>query len=271
MSGTNPQILAISSTVAVGHVGLSAILPTLNLVGRTAAAIPTISLSNHPGFADKAGVQAAPDTLAAMIDAIAHNGWLGDFQTILTGYLPSAAHAAFARTTIARIRKLNPSARYICDPVLGDDPQGLYIDPDAAAAIRDQLVPLADTLLPNRFELAWLSGQSVTTPEQSIAAARTLPTARVIAKSIPIDSAQICNIDIRKTAATSITVPRLTDVPNGTGDMFSALIAADWPLDRATAALQSVIRASIGEDHLAIVPAAHDWLSAAPLATIELP
>ena len=59
-----PSILAISSTVAVGHVGLSAIVPTLNLVGQPCAALPTTVLANHPGFAQTAGTRVDTDTLA---------------------------------------------------------------------------------------------------------------------------------------------------------------------------------------------------------------
>ncbi|MFT5507209.1 MAG: pyridoxine kinase [Hyphomicrobiaceae bacterium] len=269
MSGTTPTILALSSTVAAGHVGLSAIVPTLHLIGRTAIALPTITLSNHPGFGHVSGIQTPPETLLTMIDALEQNGWLANIDTILTGYLPSAAHVNVASTAINRVRALNPDARYICDPVLGDDPKGLYIDATAANAIRDDLIPLADIALPNRFELSWLTGTPVASPHDAITAARKLPQTRqcprIIAKSIPSGTDQICNIDITRNTATSITIQTLEGVPNGTGDMLSGLIAAGWSLPRATAALTSVINASLGENHLAIVPAADQWRNATAL------
>ena len=267
MIDTSP-VLAISSSVAVGHVGLSAIEPTLHLLGRTCATLPTTLLANHPGFAHTAGAQTPPDTLAAMVDAIAANGWLGTFDTILTGYLPSPAHVDLAAATIARLRHQNPAVRYICDPVLGDDPKGLYIDGAAAATIRDRLIPLADVILPNRFELNYLSGLPVTSPDEALQAARSLAPPQVIAKSIPLPDDRICNLDVAGDAAKSVTFPHQGDVPNGTGDMFSALIAAAWPMERASAALAAVIAESLGRDHLAIVTAAETWRSAAPL-TIE--
>ena len=270
MITTNPTILAISSTVAAGHVGLSAIAPALHLIGRTAAALPTITLSNHPGFAHVSGIQTPPETLLAMIDALEQNGWLAHIDTILTGYLPSAAHVKVASTAVNRVRTHNPATRYICDPVLGDDPKGLYIDQAAANAIRDELIPLANIALPNRFELSWLTGTPVTTPTDAITAARTLPCSHIIAKSIPSSADQICNIDITSDTATSIAIQPLNHVPNGTGDMLSGLIAAGWSLPRATAALTSVISASLGQDHLAIVPAADQWRNAAPLPAQQL-
>lgn len=265
------SILALSSTVAVGHVGLSAIVPTFNLIGQHCAALPTTILANHPGFAHTAGTRVAVDTLTAMVDSIEHNQWLGQFGTILTGYLPSRAHVDFAVTTIARLRRHDPDLRVVCDPVLGDDPKGLYIDADAAAAIRDRLVPLADTLLPNRFELGYLGNCPITSPQDAVAAARGLAPGQVIAKSIPRPDDRLCNIDVRPTTAATVSFARQAGVPNGTGDMFSALIAAGWPLARATGALNAAITESLGRDHLAIVPASHRWATAPALPLQELP
>ena len=66
-------------------------------------------------------------------------------------------------------------------------------------------------------------------------------------------------------SGTTPTIQTLEGVPNGTGDMLSGLIAAGWSLPRATAALTSVINASLGENHLAIVPAADQWRNATAL------
>lgn len=260
----------MSSSVAVGHVGLSAILPTLGLIGRTAAGLPTTILANHPGFAHTAGMQMPVETLAAMVDAIEANGWLTDIAAVLTGYLPSAAHVDVAASTVARVRQHNPSARYVCDPVLGDDPKGLYIDAAAATALSDRLVPAADILLPNRFELGHLTGLAVTSPEAAIAAARALAVPQVLAKSIPAAGDRLANILVGPKTITAASMPRLTGVPNGTGDMFSALIAAGWPVERATAALGAVIGASRDCGHLAIVESADLWRTAPPLALEQI-
>ena len=269
MIETNP-ILAISSAVAVGHVGLSAIVPALHLIGRTCAALPTTILANHPGFAHTAGTQIPVENLADMANALERNGWLGQFGTVLTGYLPTTAHVDFAAATITRIRHHNPAVRYICDPIIGDDPKGLYIDEDAAAAIRDRLLPMADAVLPNRFELSHLTGLPVTSPSEAVLSARTLAPPQTIAKSIPLSDSAICNIDVRTETADSVTISRQTGVPNGTGDMFSALIAAGWSFDRATGALSAVIAESLGHDHLALVAASQHWRAVAPLPSQSL-
>ena len=130
------RILAISSQVARGTVGLSIIVPALHALGHEVIALPTVILSNHPGHAHSAGQPVAPHTLHKMLDALKANGWLTGINAVLTGYLPSIEHVAFAATAIKSAHAANPRKRVmvLCDPVLGDDPKGLYIDARAAAA-----------------------------------------------------------------------------------------------------------------------------------------
>ena len=274
-------ILAISSSVTTGHVGLSAIVPVLNALQLNAIALPTVVLSNHPGFPHTAGTRIEPKTLSAMLDALDSNGMLDHITTILSGYLPTAAHVDFVSAVIDRLQKRQPHLLYICDPILGDDPKGLYIDPAAAAAIRDQLVPRADILLPNRFELSWLTGHDITSPETALQAARRLHQGRIIAKSIPVGSGDreaLTILDITAEVATPATdapaiytVPKQQGVPNGTGDVFSALIASGMALPATLAALDSLIKHSLSSDHLQIAATQRQWTSAAQTATQSSP
>ena len=133
------RVLAISSQVARGHVGLSATALALERLGHEVWRLPTILLSNHPGHPRTAAVATPPDKLAAMIDALGANGWLEEVDAVLTGYLPSAAHVAVAAEAVTRVRaRAARAVVYVCDPVLGDDPKGLYIAVEAAAAIRER-------------------------------------------------------------------------------------------------------------------------------------
>ena len=141
-----PRVLAISSHVACGHVGLAAIVPALQALGHDVIALPTVLLSNHPGHAHVAGARVDPDQLRRMLGALEANGWLGDIDAVLTGYLPSVEHVRFAADAVAAVTQANPRAIVLVDPILGDDPKGLYIDVTAAAAIRDTLLPAATTI-----------------------------------------------------------------------------------------------------------------------------
>ena len=284
-------VLAISSQVARGHVGLSAIGPALTRLGHRVIALPTVLLSNHPGHAHKAGVVVAPETLEAMLAALDANGWLGEVDAVLSGYLPSAAHVrvvAAALERVARARRGGEFQRasgdraghnkpfYICDPVLGDDPRGLYIEAGAAAAIRDELVARADTVKPNRFELAWLAGRDVATAADARAAAIALARPLVLATSIDGGGGHIANIAVAGDDAFTCRVARRARAPHGTGDLLTALFAgrvlaglavAD-ALGRAVAGVDAVLALSEGADELALT-AAGDAVATAAACAVE--
>lgn len=61
----------------------------------------------------------------------------------------------------------------MCDPVLGDDGR-LYVPPELVGVYRDKVVPQADLLTPNQFELEQLAGCSVTTVAEAAAACKKL-------------------------------------------------------------------------------------------------
>lgn len=252
------RVLVISSYVAKGTVGLQATLPALTHAGCEPIALPTILLSNHPGHKACAGMAIAPQTLDAMIDALDDNGWLSDAAAVFTGYLPSIEHVAFARRTVTRVRSANEAAIYLADPVLGDDPSGLYIDREAAAAVRQSLLPLADVVTPNRFELAWLSDQPVTDRDTAVAAARTLGVPLTAATSVPGAPDTLSNVLIASDTVWMETVSRLADAPHGTGDFFAGTLLAQIlsgatrpdALSKATHQTENLLRSSQGSSDL---------------------
>jgi pyridoxine kinase len=266
------RILALSSQVARGHVGLSIIVPALQALGHEVIALPTVVLSNHPGHPHVAGTRIAPDVLAGMLGALEANGWLAGVDGILTGYLPSVEHVAFAASAVARVRNLRGvhAVTYLCDPVLGDDPKGLYIDRAAAEAVRDQLVPVADIVPPNRFELSFLTNTEIRSARKALAA--DVKTGTVFATSIPSEiPGETLNVlsanhheGHKACGSRTITrVPLRPVAPNGTGDLFSALVLSslldyraidchERALAFATAGVDRTLDGSAGRDQLLI-------------------
>ena len=144
---------------------------------------------------------------------------------MLTGYLPSAAHVGIAEDLIARVRANRADALVVCDPVLGDDPDGLFMAESVAEAVRDKLLPLADVVKANRFELAWLTGRAVASPESAVAAARSLGRPVVVASSVPYGGERaIANVVVTPDRAAFCAVEREDGVPRGTGDLLGALL-----------------------------------------------
>jgi pyridoxine kinase len=249
-------VLAISSQVMRGSVGLSVIVPALLGRGHRVWPMPSIVLSNHPGHTTTATATTTPEQLWAMFEALHGNGWLPEVDAVLTGYLPTRAHVEFAAGVVKRVRAVErnaPRVHYLCDPVLGDDPKGLYIDPDAASAIRDLLLPLADTITPNRFELSWLTGQPVDSIASAVTAARHLAVPTVVATSVPADKFELADVAVTPHDFECAKVNKILGVPHGTGDLFGALYLSGVlrfsSIQRALAGASSGVASVITESH----------------------
>lgn len=257
-------VLMLSSWVSAGHVGLSAGGPALHALGATATLLPTVMLSNHPGFPAVHGQVTPPETLDGFCDALDANGWLAGHNALLVGYMPTPEHVTFAAGLAARL----PGVRVVVDPIIGDHPKGLYVPEPVARAIRDQLLPLADVLTPNRFELGWLTGLSTDTPEAALRAAEHLRAqtgATILLTSPPFDDGQTGVIEVGAQIR-EFRSPLMDDVPHGVGDVFAALIAGGLPAGAALGHVAALARASRGAPHLKISETAPDWTAAPPLS-----
>ena len=257
------RILAISSQVVYGSVGLSIITPTLQSLAHDVMALPTVLLSNHPGHPQVAGTHISPETLSAMIEALAANGWLAGIDAVLSGYLPTAAHVAVVAATMRRLHQTKLALPYLCDPVIGDWPKGRYIADEAACAIRDQLLPLATMLTPNAFELSWLTGHDIADEAAARSAILRLPAGlQTVATSVPMadGSPTLANVIVADGQARSVQVPKRTGVPHGTGDLLAALLCGhvlnghsfSAAVDLAVHDVDRRIAASAGYDRLLI-------------------
>jgi pyridoxine kinase len=268
-----PTILSLSSQVARGHVGHSAAVFAWQRLGIEVVALPTILLSNRPDHPHRAGERIRPELLGEMLAALDANGWLGEIDAVFTGYLPSAAHVALAAGLIGRLRAAKPELLYCCDPILGDEPDGLYIAKDAANALRETLVPLADLVTPNRFELEWLSGTGVRLGTDAVHAARALARPMVLATSAPAQSGnELTNLLVEGSKAWDAVVARRAAVPHGTGDLLAALFfghllrsrPAPESLALATAGIEAVIDASEGREELNLIASQDNWALPGP-------
>ncbi len=253
------RIVALSSFVARGHIGLGALVPVLDVLGHEVAALPTVMLSNHAGLPHVAGTRTSAAALQSMADALEANGWMNDVGAVVTGYLPEAEHVAFAASLIARVRAHAPGAIIVCDPILGDAPKGLYIPMETATLLKDTLVPLADVLTPNAFELSWLTDRPVRDPREAVLAARCLKPSVIFVTSVPVTPDRVATVLVEPGEASAATTPVRTGVPHGTGDLLAGLLtgalalgaAPKVALAQSAASVDAVIRASLDRTDLA--------------------
>jgi pyridoxine kinase len=273
-----PTILSLSSQVAHGHVGHSAAVFIWQRLGIDVIALPTIILSNRPDLPHRAGEHVRPELLGEIVAAIEANGRLGGIDAVFTGYLPSAEHVTLAADLVERLRLKKPGLLYCCDPILGDEPDGLYIAESAAEALRAKLLPLADIVTPNRFELGWLAAREIASGADALAAARALGGI-VLATSSPAGSeSELANLLLSDGRAWQAMVERREDVPHGTGDALAALFlgfllrsrTAPDALSLATGSLEAIIAASEGMDELNLIASQDAWAIPAPWPIAEV-
>lgn len=149
-------ILAISSQVAYGRVGLSAYNFCLQKLGHEVICLPTVSWLTHPGLGKPIGVATDADKLADMGAELISLRLEEKIDCVISGYFKTAEQAHSVKWLVTQLKSKNPDIQYICDPIMGDEPKGLYVAEDVAQYIKDTLVPMADMVTPNAFEAAYL-------------------------------------------------------------------------------------------------------------------
>ncbi|WP_119167216.1 pyridoxal kinase PdxY [Algihabitans albus] len=229
-------ILSIQSHVCFGSVGNRAASFLLQRLGFEVWAVNTVQFSNHTGYGTWTGETAAPEMVAHLIEGVLARATPGSCQAVLSGYLGDAALGEAILAAVTRLRKETPDLLYGCDPVMGDRGRGLFVHPAIPTFLTEQAVPAADLLTPNLFELELLTGRTVRTLAEVVAAARSL-TAKgprlVLVTSLRHQASAAHEIEmlaVTPESAWRIATPYLTlePPPGGLGDATAALFLAHY-------------------------------------------
>ncbi len=273
-----PRVLSIQSEVAYGHVGNSGARFALMRLGVETMSAPTVFFSNHPGHDGFRGKAFPADDLAELTQGLEERGFLKGVDAVITGYLGAPEQALVARDAALAVKRANPQAVYLLDPVFGDD-DGAYARPGVAEAMARHLLPLADIVTPNRFELASLTSRRIETAADAVAAARALGRPLTLATSTPCGAGRIGTAAVTAREAWLVETERFEAPPRGTGDVLAATFLARRlkgagvaeALGGAVAAVHGLIRASVeaGLNEMPLV-ARQDLLEAAPLTASPL-
>jgi pyridoxine kinase len=269
-------VLSIQSQVACGHVGNSAATLPLQRLGFDVIAINTVQLAHHPGHGSWHGHKVEPERIAQILEGVRRRGALARCAAMISGYLGAAAVGAIVLDAVAALRAARPDAIYLCDAVIGDDGPGVFVSAGIPELMRDVLVPAADVVMPNRFELEFLAAQPVRTlaeARQAAARLRRRGPRLVVATGLSLEGdAGLMVLADAAEGAWLIATPRLAIAPGGTGDAFSALFLGHYlragdtglALERAVSAMFELIErtSASGADELRLV-AAQDALDPA--------
>lgn len=226
------HVLSIQSSVAYGHVGNSAATFPLQRIGIEVSAVSTVHFSNHAGYGSWRGPVLTAADIRDVLAGIEERGVFGSVDALLTGYLGDPAVGPVILDAVDAVRRANPRAVYCLDPVMGDTETGVYVRTGVPELLRDRLLPAADLVTPNHFELEYLTGRSVTTVQDALDAARQLrargPSLVLVTSLVVASGEGIHVLAAADEDAYLLSTPRLPLHVDGSGDMAAALFLAHW-------------------------------------------
>ena len=221
---TNKIILSIQSAVMHGAVGNNAAMPIYQYLSQPAESLNTVQLAAHPGFGTKMLSVTPAAELDAMLADYSKLDVFDNLGAIQTGYFGDHAQITPVAQFIATTTRENETLIYLLDPVLGDSGR-LYVDRSISDAIRAKLLPHADIITPNQFELTLLAETAVKNETDAVSAARQLIDGRlkaVFATGIATASGQICDILVTSGTEQIIVTDKQPNGVSGSGDVLSA-------------------------------------------------
>jgi pyridoxine kinase len=228
------RILSIQSAVAYGHVGNSAAVFPLQRIGVEVLPVYTVNFSNHTGYGAWRGPLIAPDDVREVIAGIEDRGAFPTIDAVLSGYQGGEGIGEVIIDAVARVKAANPSAVYACDPVMGNAKSGCFVAPAIPVLLRERVVPVADIITPNQFELGYLTGTEPADLASTLAAvdlARAMGPSTVLVTSVERPDREEGTIEmlvVDDAGAWIVQTPLLPLKANGSGDVTAALFTAHY-------------------------------------------
>ena len=238
--------------------------------------VNTVHFSNHTGYETSRGPLLGAADLRNVLQGIDERGVLDQVDAVLSGYQGGADIGAMILEAVALVKVRNPAAIYCCDPVLGDADVGGYVLPGIAEFMREQVVPAAQIITPNQFELTCLTGLPVATMDDVLDAAdaaRGLGPDVVLITSVVRRDARPGTVEmvaVDGAGAWLVSTPQLARMFTGSGDVTAATFLAallqlqDLPKALAhTAAVSYGLLAAtdaLGRSELALIAAQDEFI-----------
>jgi hydroxymethylpyrimidine/phosphomethylpyrimidine kinase len=217
-----PRVLIVAGSDSGGGAGIQADLKTVSVLGAFGmTAITALTAQNTTGVYGVREME--PEFVALQIDVCAED--IG-CDAVKTGMLANAGIIAAVAIRISQ-RALLP---LVVDPVMITKSGALLLQPDAVAALRQRLLPLATVATPNLHEAGALVSGTITTLSEMKDAARAIHNFGSGPKNVVIKGGHLESIaaDLLYDGQdfTEFRGERLqTENTQGTGCMFASAIA----------------------------------------------
>jgi hydroxymethylpyrimidine/phosphomethylpyrimidine kinase len=217
-----PTALTIAGSDSGGGAGAQADLKTF-LACRVhgMSAITAVTVQNSLGVTGF--YELPPHAVAEQIESVATDIGVGAAKT---GMLASAAIMTAVADTVTRLG-IRP---FVVDPVAASQHGDPLLRPDALAALRDVVIPLATIVTPNLGEVRLLTGIDVHDRSDMVDAAHALHALGpewVLVKGGHLPDEDAVDLLYDGTTFTELTAPRRnTTHTHGSGDTLAAAITA---------------------------------------------
>nr|CAD7576974.1 unnamed protein product [Timema californicum] len=231
-----------------------------SVLGFEVDAINSVQFSNHTGYKVWKGQILNEHELDDLTDGLSQNG-LDNYTHLLTGYVGSPSFLKRIAQLVEHMRKINPKLIYVCDPVMGDNGH-MYVPQELLPIYRDTILPLADIITPNQYEVELLTGKKISSVKDAwdaIGIFHDMKINTVVLSSTELGTEQFLlglasSIAGGKKTKLSIKIPRFSASFTGTGDLFAALLLS-WmfrtendlklSLERTIFTLQAVLKRTL--------------------------
>lgn len=230
------DVVAISSQVVYGSVGNAASAGVLSGAiaggGHRCVQVPTVLLGTLPHYPTVHGGPIPDEWLAGILDDLSQLDALSTVKYVIIGYLAHANQARIIADWFRSLQRQVSDVKLVVDPAMGDDDVGMYTDPAVAEAYRNDLVPLATGLTPNRFELSLLTGRHIQTPDDvhSVALELRPDTGWIVVTSALTEDgghmATMANMALDADRISRLEHQRFASQAKGAGDLFAATVIA---------------------------------------------
>ncbi|AEX24949.1 MULTISPECIES: pyridoxal kinase PdxY [unclassified Vibrio] len=226
-------IISIQSHVVYGHAGNSSAVFPIQRMGLEVWPINTVQFSNHTQYEQGwTGQKLSSDDIRTLIKGIDNIGKLEECNAVLSGYQSSANQCKAVVDAVTLIKERNHNAIYVCDPVMGDPDKGCIVEAGVQEEIIRSLVPVADVIVPNQYELTAITGVEINTLYDAVTACKKaleMGPKAVLVKHLHTPASDEFQMILATPKACYLTQrPNIefTKQPVGVGDLISAVFTA---------------------------------------------
>jgi hydroxymethylpyrimidine/phosphomethylpyrimidine kinase len=229
MTEQPPTALTIAGSDSGGGAGIQADLKTFLACGvHGMSAVTAVTVQNSLGVSGF--YELPPNAVADQIESVATDIGVGAAKT---GMLATAEIITAVADAVRRL-DIRP---FVVDPVAASQHGDPLLRPDALAALRDQIIPLATVLTPNLGEVRLLTGVEVRARADMLDAAKALldlGAEWVLVKGGHLVGADAVDLLYDGTHQVELPAPR-HDTPHthGSGDTLAAAITASLARGRS--------------------------------------